>query len=86
MSQKCPSSENAILMSRRITFQAGNEKTHLQFPLPRSLRKQYEYLSSIAASLPASFNIEESIRKDFLVPIYCNTFTPKQDVFVQVTE
>ena len=67
------------------TFQAASEKTHLQFPLPRSLRKQYEYLSSIATSLPPSFNIEDSIRKDFLVPIYCNTFTPKQDVFVQVT-
>ena len=67
-------------------LQATNEKTHLQFPLPKSLRKHHEYLSSIATSIPPSFNIEESIRKDFLVPIYCNTFTPKQEVFVQVIE
>lgn len=63
---------------------AANEKTHPQFPLPRSLRKHYEYLSTIAASIPTSFNIEESVRKDFLVPIYCNTFTTKQEVFQQV--
>ena len=74
-----------MLLMMSMIFQAASEKTHLQFPLPRSLRKQYEYLSSIATSLPPSFNIEDSIRKDFLVPIYCNTFTPKQDVFVQVT-
>ena len=67
-----------------IAFQAANEKTHPQFPLPRSLRKHYEYLSTIAASIPTSFNIEESVRKDFLVPIYCNTFTTKQEVFQQV--
>ena len=57
---------------------------HLQFPLPRTLRKQHEYLSKIAAAIPKTFNIEESVRKDFLVPIYCNTFSTKHEVFQQV--
>jgi mediator of RNA polymerase II transcription subunit 23 len=62
-------------------FQATADKTFLQFSLPPALRSHHEYLVKLATT--SIDNPTDSLQKDFLVPILCNTFSTTQEVFPQ---
>lgn len=64
-----------------LYFQATADKTFLQFSLPPALRSHHEYLVKLATTSIA--NPIDSLQKDFLVPILCNTFSTTHEVFQQ---
>ena len=61
-----------------LSNKASTENTGLQFTLPVALAKQYEYLAELASK---EIDTEESLKKDYLIPLVCNTFSTNQEIF-----
>ena len=83
-SRKLSAAAIYVHLSRKMATQSGENSKDLTlnqfgFTLPIALKEHYDYLRSLSKN--EDFDVTQSLKEDYKVPLLCNTFSTAQEYF-----